>query len=108
MASLAAKPALPELRLEPLRKTGGEGGIVDIARVDARHCRARVSQAPARGGIGLENIAVGIVNKNGVIDGLEERARPFQRRRSDWRRSLTWRSRLRGCRRHGENLRLVL
>src|SRR5262249_25228690 len=76
MDALTAHGAGLQLRLQPALKAGSELRIVDVARVQAQQLFARVTEATRRGRVGLEDIALLIVNEDSVVDGFEQDSSP--------------------------------
>src|SRR5690242_12762726 len=76
MSAFAAQVPFVQLLLETILKAGREIGVIDVTRIKMEQLFAGVAEAAARGRVGLQNVAVGIVDKNGVVDGLEKRAPP--------------------------------
>jgi hypothetical protein len=76
MPALAAQPAIKLLLFQTVDEAGGEIWIVDIARVHLQQFVAAIAQTPAGGGIDIQDATVEIVNKDRIVDAVEESARP--------------------------------
>ncbi len=71
--AFAVEMPLGELLLQPLAIAGRELGIVDVARVELQEFLASIAQPSRGGGVGVEDLAVEVVDKYRILDPLEKR-----------------------------------
>src|SRR5581483_2049877 len=79
MPALAVQATLLELHVQAFLESLGEERVIDVAGFQPQQFVAAITQTATGGRVCLENVSVGVVQEDGVVDGLEQDPHPVPR-----------------------------